>query len=182
MKDLYEILQVHPAAEPEVIRAAFHRLAEKYHPDRNGGPGATERMSELNAAWKVLSDPESRAWYDRQRTPPPPPSPSPPASSVPPVAATPVHPTAVAADASCARCGGTTTWLPNPAGCLRLIGVSAMAVVLGARVAFSAKEAGELAFVLSVVGLIWLVVVAHLVKRRIRTCTSCKATFEQSMF
>lgn len=61
MKDLYEILRVHPSAEPEVIRAAFHRLAEKYHPDRNGGPGATERMCELNAAWMVLSDPESRA-------------------------------------------------------------------------------------------------------------------------
>jgi hypothetical protein len=57
-----------------------------------------------------------------------------------------------------------------------------MAVVLGIRVAFSTKEGGEFAFVLAFVGLVGLVVVAHLVKRRIRTCTSCKATFEQSMF
>ena len=34
-EDLYEILQVHPSAHPEVIQAAYRRLALLYHPDHN---------------------------------------------------------------------------------------------------------------------------------------------------
>lgn len=65
--DLYEILQVHPAAHPEVIQAAYRRLAQIYHPDRNPAPDASERMAEINAAYAVLNDPQQRAAYDRQR-------------------------------------------------------------------------------------------------------------------
>ena len=65
--DLYEILQVHPAAHPEVIQAAYRRLAQIYHPDRNPATDASERMAEINAAYAVLSDPQQRAAYDRQR-------------------------------------------------------------------------------------------------------------------
>ena len=92
-KDLYEILQVHPAAHPEVIKAAYRRLALEYHPDRNTAPGATARMAEINQAHDVLSDPARRVEYDRYRaaqagrretredtpprTEPPPPNPQP---------------------------------------------------------------------------------------------------------
>lgn len=65
--DLYEILQVHPAAHPEVIQAAYRRLAQIYHPDRNPALDASERMAEINAAYAVLNDPQQRAAYDRQR-------------------------------------------------------------------------------------------------------------------
>ena len=65
--DLYEILQVHPSAEREVVEAAFRRLARMYHPDVNNSPDANERMKALNLAYEILGDPAKRADYDRQR-------------------------------------------------------------------------------------------------------------------
>lgn len=63
--DPYKVLQVDSEAEPEVIRAAFRSLAQKYHPDVRGG--SQERMAALNAAWTVLRDPVRRAAVDRER-------------------------------------------------------------------------------------------------------------------
>jgi len=65
--DLYEILQVSPNAEPEVIEAAYRRLARKYHPDVNPSPDAAARMKEINWAYEILSDPQKRAMHDAQR-------------------------------------------------------------------------------------------------------------------
>jgi len=67
--DYYKILQVHPTAEPEVIEAAYRRLARKYHPDVNQDPAATERMRDLNEAYDLLSDPNERSEYDLRRSP-----------------------------------------------------------------------------------------------------------------
>jgi DnaJ-class molecular chaperone len=63
LKDYYEILQVHFLAEPEVIEAAYRKLAAKYHPDRNPNLMAQEKMKEINIAHDVLSDPEPRKRY-----------------------------------------------------------------------------------------------------------------------
>src|SRR6266851_881551 len=63
-QNYYDILQVSPTAEPEVIQAAFKRLAFKYHPDRNSDPTSQEMMRLLNEAYKVLSDSRLRASYD----------------------------------------------------------------------------------------------------------------------
>jgi len=65
--DFYAILQVHPQAEPEVIDAAYRRLAAKYHPDVNRDSMAAERMKQINAAYEVLSDPAKRRSYDAGR-------------------------------------------------------------------------------------------------------------------
>ena len=65
--DWYAILQVDAAAEPEVVEAAYKRLAQKYHPDVNADPEATAIMQRLNEAYEVLSDPKKRSAYDRQR-------------------------------------------------------------------------------------------------------------------
>lgn len=65
MRDLYHVLQVDPAADPDVIAAAFRVLARKLHPDQ-GGPDAS-RMAELNHAYGVLRDPSARTAYDRER-------------------------------------------------------------------------------------------------------------------
>ena len=62
--DYYAILQVDPRAEPEVIQAAYRRLAAKHHPDVDPSPEAMERMKLLNAAYGVLSDPMKRRAYD----------------------------------------------------------------------------------------------------------------------
>ena len=64
--DLYKLLQVNSEADPEVIQAAYRRLAQKFHPDLATGAGAADRMVAINAAWEVLGDPERRAAYDRQ--------------------------------------------------------------------------------------------------------------------
>lgn len=66
--DFYEVLQLSPNAEDEVIQAAFKRLALKWHPDRRpGDPLAAEQMKLLNAAYEVLSDPQKRKKYDARR-------------------------------------------------------------------------------------------------------------------
>ena len=56
-----------PRAEPEVIKAAYRRLAAKYHPDINPSPETMERMKLLNAAYDVLSDPMKRKEHDVSR-------------------------------------------------------------------------------------------------------------------
>jgi curved DNA-binding protein CbpA len=63
-KNYYQILQVDPSAEPEIITAAYKRLSIKYHPDTNQSNDATRRMQEINEAYQVLKDPASRAHYD----------------------------------------------------------------------------------------------------------------------
>ena len=67
-EDLYEILQVHHAAEPEVIEAAYRRLLRMYHPDVNKTSQAHDITVCLNAAYEVLRDPAKRADYDRRRS------------------------------------------------------------------------------------------------------------------
>jgi Leucine-rich repeat (LRR) protein len=63
-KDYYQILQVHPSAEPEVIKAAYDRLARKYHPDVNQTSTASQKMKDLNEAFEILGNPEKKARYD----------------------------------------------------------------------------------------------------------------------
>ena len=59
-RSLYQVLQVDPEAEPDVVEAVYRRLARKYHPDVSGVPDAAERMKEINAAYQVLRDPGRR--------------------------------------------------------------------------------------------------------------------------
>lgn len=65
-EDYYQTLGVARNASPEEIKAAFRKLALKYHPDRNPGSKESERkFKELNEAYGVLSDPEKRTAYDQ---------------------------------------------------------------------------------------------------------------------
>ncbi len=63
--DYYEILGVSRNANKEEIKRAYRRLARKYHPDINKESGAEERFKEINRAYEVLSEPETRARYDQ---------------------------------------------------------------------------------------------------------------------
>jgi curved DNA-binding protein CbpA len=79
--DPYKTLQVDPEAEDEVIQAAYRRLAQKYHPDRQPDADAMARMVKINAAWEMIGEPAKRAAYDAgrriaARPPAPPPAPS----------------------------------------------------------------------------------------------------------
>jgi curved DNA-binding protein len=63
-KDYYQVLGVPRDATAEQIKKAFRQRARKYHPDVSKEPDAAARMSEINEAHAVLSDPEKRAAYD----------------------------------------------------------------------------------------------------------------------
>ena len=68
-KDHYRILGVIQDAEDIVIKAAYRALAQRYHPDKWTGSQAeaTRRMSKINGAFVVLSDPKKRKQYDQKR-------------------------------------------------------------------------------------------------------------------
>ncbi len=66
--DYYAILEVTPQASDEEIKRAYRKLALKYHPDRNqGNKTAEDKIREINAAYEVLGDPETRKSYERLR-------------------------------------------------------------------------------------------------------------------
>lgn len=61
--DLYEALQISPSADAETVERVFRHLAKRYHPD-NPDSGDTDRFNRVVEAFRVLSDPVTRAGYD----------------------------------------------------------------------------------------------------------------------
>jgi molecular chaperone DnaJ len=65
-RDYYEVLGVANSASASDIKAAYRKLALKYHPDRNpDDKAAEEKFKEASEAYEVLSDTDKRARYDR---------------------------------------------------------------------------------------------------------------------
>ena len=65
-RDYYELLGVARKANATDIRAAFRKLARKYHPDLNpGDKSAEEKFKQLQEAYDVLSDSKKRQMYDQ---------------------------------------------------------------------------------------------------------------------
>lgn len=61
----YDNLKVARNAPPEIIRAAYKTLSQKYHPDRNGNSADAIRIIQIiNIAYEVLSDPVKRQEHD----------------------------------------------------------------------------------------------------------------------
>jgi molecular chaperone DnaJ len=79
-QDYYELLGVARKASAKDIRAAYRKLARKYHPDLNpGDKSAEEKFKQIQEAYEVLSDTKKRQMYDQfgfnapgQGAPPPP--------------------------------------------------------------------------------------------------------------
>ena len=66
MADYYKTLGVPRGASEKDIRGAFRKLARKHHPDVNDNdPASEEKFKEINEAYTVLSDADSRRKYDR---------------------------------------------------------------------------------------------------------------------
>jgi DnaJ-class molecular chaperone len=62
----YAILGVSQYAKYREIKAAYRRLALKYHPDRNNSPVSENSIKIINAAFEVLSDKDKRRQYDEK--------------------------------------------------------------------------------------------------------------------
>jgi curved DNA-binding protein CbpA len=65
-KDLYKILGIKKNAKDRDIKRGYHKMALKWHPDKNldNKEEATKRFEEVAYAYEVLSDPEKRKIYD----------------------------------------------------------------------------------------------------------------------
>lgn len=65
-RDYYSILGVSRDASQKEIKAAYRKLARKYHPDVNKDDNeAVEKFKRVQEAYEVLSDPKKRERYDR---------------------------------------------------------------------------------------------------------------------
>ncbi len=63
-KDYYETLGVERGATEAQIKAAYRKLARKFHPDVNKSKDAVDKFKDINEAYEVLSDKEKRQRYD----------------------------------------------------------------------------------------------------------------------
>lgn len=67
MINYYKVLKVPPNATTAEIKRAYRKLAKKFHPDLHGGSEeATKKFALIVEAYEVLSNPQERAYFDRQ--------------------------------------------------------------------------------------------------------------------
>ena len=67
MNDWYNILGVERDARDAQVKAAYRKLAKKYHPDAHPGDKECEaRFREITEAYTILSDPVKRKKYDEE--------------------------------------------------------------------------------------------------------------------
>ncbi len=66
--DYYAVLGVKSDASAKEVKQAYRKLAQKYHPDTNAGDATAEsRFKEVNEAYEVIGDTETRKEYDHTR-------------------------------------------------------------------------------------------------------------------
>lgn len=72
-EDLYAVLGASPSDSMQQLRHKYQQLALQHHPDRLVGESPSEaesslqRFLQVDAAWRILRDDDSRRQYDLQR-------------------------------------------------------------------------------------------------------------------
>lgn len=66
-KDYYTVLGIDPQADVKAVKAAYKKLAVKYHPDVSKHDDAEEKFKEIGEAYAILSNAKKRAEYDEVR-------------------------------------------------------------------------------------------------------------------
>jgi curved DNA-binding protein len=66
-KDYYKILGVEPTADDKAIKAAYRKLARKYHPDVSKEKDAEAKFKDASEAYEALKNADKRAEYDDLR-------------------------------------------------------------------------------------------------------------------
>jgi hypothetical protein len=65
--DYYEVLQLHPGADPVMVDQAYWHLAKLYNESAREDPRARGHLDALNEAYSVLRAPSLRKVYDKVR-------------------------------------------------------------------------------------------------------------------
>ena len=65
LPNFYEVLGVPKTATQSEIKTKFRQLAKEIHPDKTKEKSSEEKMSEINRAYEVLSDPDKKEQYDK---------------------------------------------------------------------------------------------------------------------
>jgi curved DNA-binding protein CbpA len=71
LKNYYDLLEIAPDSPAEEVKRSFRAQIARYHPDKVQHLGkefqsmAADRAAELTEAYRILSDPQRRAEYDR---------------------------------------------------------------------------------------------------------------------
>ena len=71
LKNYYDLLEIAPDSPAEEVKRSFRAQSARYHPDKVQHLGkefqsmAADRAAELTEAYRILSDPQRRAEYDR---------------------------------------------------------------------------------------------------------------------
>jgi curved DNA-binding protein CbpA len=68
--DYYAILGVPDDVDLDTLKSVYRQLARTFHPDVNAEASAAEHFRRITEAYLVLSDPEQRALFDRDRSRP----------------------------------------------------------------------------------------------------------------
>lgn len=70
IKDYYGLVGTHKGATIKEIKSAYRKAVKKWHPDRNPtcGEECRVKMSEINEAYLILLNPETRAFHDKHGT------------------------------------------------------------------------------------------------------------------